>query len=62
MAHHPCATVSFEDDEWHVITDKSVHSTHETKKEAIATAKDVDGINTVMAFTKGNSNINTISC
>jgi hypothetical protein len=61
-AHHPCATVGYEDGYWHVIVDERVASEHSTKKAAIEAAKNVDGVNTVMAFTKGCSNIKTISC
>jgi len=59
-AHHPCATVGFENGDWQVVVDERVHSNHETKEEAITCARNIEGVNTVMAFTKGNSNIETI--
>jgi len=51
--------VGFEDGEWHVTVDERTDSKHDTKQNAISAAKNLD-VNTVMAFTKGNSNFETI--
>lgn len=56
------ATVGYDSDEdyWSVCYGDKIHSKHETKEEAIETATDIDPVNSVMAFTKGNSNVRTI--
>lgn len=56
------ATVGWdsESDEWSVCVGERIHSEHDTKQAAIDEAKGIDSVNTVMAFTKGNSNIKTI--
>jgi hypothetical protein len=56
------ATVGWEkaSDTWAVCVGERIYSEHDTKKNAIQEAKDINSVNTVMAFTKGNSNIKTI--
>lgn len=55
------ATVGYDNDtdEWSVCHGERVHSNHDTKQDAIAEAKDIEPVNSVMAFTKGNSNFQT---
>jgi hypothetical protein len=58
------ATVGWDSDtdEWSVCVGERVHSEHGTKQAAIDEAKTLETVNTVMAFTKGNSNMKTIRC
>jgi len=57
------ATVGWvsDSDTWSVCVGERIHSEHETKQDAIDEAKRIDSVNTVMAFTKGNSNMKTIN-
>jgi len=56
------ATVGWNKDSntWSVCVGERIDSEHSTKKNAIAAAKELESVNTVMAFTKGNSNMETI--
>lgn len=56
------ATVGYdaESDNWTVCHGERVASEHDTKQNAIDAAKELDPVNSVMAFTKGNSNFTTI--
>jgi hypothetical protein len=56
------ATVGWdsESDDWSVCVGERIHSEHDTKQAAIEEAKAIDSVNSVMAFTKGNSNFRTI--
>lgn len=58
------ATVDWDedDDDWSVCVDERVDSTHERKKDAVAAAKELDDVHTVLAFTKSNTNFDTIRC
>jgi hypothetical protein len=53
---------SSDTDQWSVCVGERIHSEHDTKQAAIDEAKTIDSVNTVMAFTKGNSNMKTIRC
>jgi hypothetical protein len=55
------ATVGYDNDtkEWTVAHGDTIQSRHDTKQDAIAEAKDIESVNSVMAFTKGNSNFQT---
>lgn len=56
------ATVGWdsESDEWSVCVGERIDSTHDTKENAIEAATEIESVNSVMAFTKGNSNFKTI--
>ena len=58
------ATVGWdsESDTWSVCVGERIDSEHDTKKKAIARAKELETVNVVMAFTKGSSNFKTIRC
>ena len=58
------ATVGYDSDaqEWSVVYGDAYHSKHDTKQAAIDAASEIDTVNTVMAFTKGNSNMKSIRC
>jgi hypothetical protein len=56
------ATVGWDSDTdtWSVCVGERIDSEHDTKQGAIDAAKELDSVNSVMAFTKGNSNFRTI--
>jgi hypothetical protein len=56
------ATVGWDSDTdtWSVCVGERIDSEHDTKQAAIDAAKELDSVNSVMAFTKGNSNFRTI--
>lgn len=58
------ATVGYDSDadDWTVCYGERVESRHGTKQEAIDAATDIETVNSVMAFTKGNSNFRTVRC
>jgi len=58
------ATVGWDKDSdtWSVCVGERIDSKHSTKKDAIAAAKELESVNTVMAFTKGGSNMKTVRC
>lgn len=58
------ATVGWDSDkdEWAVCVGERIDSRHNTKQNAIDAAKEIGSVNSVMAFTKGNSNMETIRC
>lgn len=58
------ATVGYDAERgnWSVCHGERVASEHSTKQNAIDAAKDIESVNSVMAFTKGNSNMKTINC
>lgn len=58
------ATVGFDSDasEWVVCYGDAETARCETKDAAIGEATSIETVNTVMAFTKGKSNMNTIRC
>lgn len=58
------ATVGYDSDadEWTVACGEGIESRHKTKQDAIDAATEIETVNSVMAFTKGNSNFRTVRC